>query len=67
MQSKEFLHKNGLRQEGVLSPVPFNIVLNEVTKELKNKTKTPHVGYRNIQIGDRNSKMCLYRWLHSIC
>lgn len=50
MQSEEFLTKEGLRQGGVLSPALFNIVLDDVFKEIKNKTKRLQVGHRNLQI-----------------
>lgn len=50
LQSEEFVTKEGLRQGGVLSPTLFNIVLDDVIKETKSKTRKLQVGYRNMKI-----------------
>lgn len=48
--SEEFETKEGLRQGGVLSPLLFNIMLDDVLKEIKSERKKIQVGYRNMQI-----------------
>lgn len=50
MQSEEFLTKEGLRQGGVLSPTLFNIVLDDILKEIKKQTRKIQIGYKNMRI-----------------
>uniref|UniRef100_A0A1Y1M3Z3 Reverse transcriptase domain-containing protein n=1 Tax=Photinus pyralis TaxID=7054 RepID=A0A1Y1M3Z3_PHOPY len=47
-QSEEFTTKEGLRQGGVLSPALFNVVMDDIIKEVKGKTRKLNVGYRNL-------------------
>lgn len=49
LQSEEFITREGLRQGGVLSPTLFNIVMDDILKETKEKVKKLLVGYRNME------------------
>lgn len=49
MKSDEFNTVEGLRQGGVLSPILFVLLIDEVIKETRTKTKTLKVGYRHMQ------------------
>lgn len=49
MHSEEFLVSVGVRQGGVLSPVLFNLVMDEVIKETRGRTSKLFVGYRNME------------------
>lgn len=49
MQSQEFMVNEGLRQGGVLSPVLFNLVMDDVMKETRDKTSKIYVGHRNME------------------
>ena len=46
MESREFVVKEGLRQGGVLSPLLFNLVMDDIIKETGNKTSKLYVGHR---------------------
>lgn len=48
-ESEEFVTKEGVRQGGVLSPTLFNIILDDVAKEVKGHIKKLHVGYRYME------------------
>lgn len=48
-ESEEFVTKEGVRQGGVLSPTLFNIILDDVTKEVKSHIKKLHIGYRYME------------------
>lgn len=48
-QSEEFITKEGLRQGGVLSPTLFNVLMDDVIKEVKEKVRKHSVGYRNME------------------
>lgn len=48
-QSEEFRTNEGLRQGGVLSPTLFNIILDDITKEVKDKVKKLLIGYWNME------------------
>src|SRR3978361_1866842 len=50
LQSAEFCTKEGLRQGGVLSPALFNLVMDDVIKEVEEKTKKLQVGYRKMTV-----------------
>lgn len=49
LESKEFVTKEGLRQGGVLSPTLFNLVMDDIVKEVKGKVKKLQVGFRNMK------------------
>lgn len=49
-QSDIFETKDGLRQGGVLSPTLFNVIMDDVLKEVKGKVNKLPVGYRNMEI-----------------
>jgi Reverse transcriptase (RNA-dependent DNA polymerase)/Endonuclease-reverse transcriptase len=49
-QSEEFITKDGLRQGGVLSPVLFIMIMDDVLKEIKTSSKNIQVGYRNLEM-----------------
>ena len=42
--------KEGLRQEGDLSPILFVMIMDDVTKEIKSKTKQTHIGYKSLEV-----------------
>ena len=48
-QSEEFLTKEGLRQGGVLSPILFIMIMDDVAKGIKLKIKQTHVGYKCLE------------------
>ena len=50
LQSAEFCTKEGLRQGGVLSPALFNLVMDDIIKEVEEKTKKLQVGYRKMTV-----------------
>lgn len=50
MESPEFTTKQGLRQGGILSPTLFNVVMDDIIKETKNRVKKVRVGYRNLEV-----------------
>lgn len=47
--SEEFTTGEGLRQGSVLSPTLFNLILDDVTKEVENEVGKVLVGYRNME------------------
>lgn len=47
-QSEEFVTKDGLRQGGVLSPILFIMIMDDILKEVQTKVKRIHVGFRNM-------------------
>ncbi|KAJ8935859.1 hypothetical protein NQ318_015970 [Aromia moschata] len=49
MQSEQFLVMEGIRQGGVLSPVLFNLVMDDVIKETRGKTSKLYMGHRNLE------------------
>ena len=49
MQSQEFNSEQGLRQGSVLSPILFNIVMDQVMKESRERSKKLFIGYTNMQ------------------
>lgn len=48
-QSEDFVTKEGLRQGGVLSPLLFIIMMDDIIKELKGTVRQIQVGYRNME------------------
>ncbi|XP_072379244.1 uncharacterized protein [Diabrotica undecimpunctata] len=50
MESEEFRGNDGLRQGGVLGPILFNIVLDDVMKETREETSRIFVGHRNLEM-----------------
>ena len=46
--SEEFVTREGLRQGGVMSPLLFNIYMDEIMKKCNEKTKHLFVGYRHL-------------------
>lgn len=48
MKSTEFKTSEGLRQGGVLSPVLFGIIMDEIIKQCTPKLKKPVIGYRTL-------------------
>lgn len=50
LKSEEVIAKEDLRQEGVLSPTLFGVVMNDATNEIKTKVKMLNVGYRNLAL-----------------
>lgn len=48
-QSEEFLTTYGLRQGGVLSPLLFNVVMDDIIKKTKEKTTKLYVGHNKLQ------------------
>ena len=49
MESKEFTINNGLRQGGVLSPTLFNVMMDDMIKDTRAKTKKLQVGHYNLK------------------
>lgn len=49
MHSEEFSIREGVRQGGVLSPILFNLVMDDVMKETRRETSKLLVGYQNMQ------------------
>ena len=50
LQSTKFITKEGLRQGGVLSPTLFNLVMDDIIKEVEEKTRKLQVGYRRLAV-----------------
>lgn len=50
MKSEKFTVDSGLRQGGGLSPMLFNIFMDDIIKECMEKTIKLHVGYKNLQV-----------------
>ncbi|XP_072400312.1 uncharacterized protein [Diabrotica undecimpunctata] len=48
MESEEFIVNEGLRQGGVLGPILFNIVLDDIIKETRAETLKLYAGHRNL-------------------
>jgi hypothetical protein len=57
LRSEEFETSRGLRQGCILSPVLFNIVMDEVMKESKHKVKQFQVGYWKLQKSKYQNKL----------
>jgi hypothetical protein len=52
MRPGAFAIKQGLRQGGVMSPVLFNVYMDEIMKECRTHTNKLNVGYKNMmQVG----------------
>ena len=49
MESTEFTTKNGLRQGGVLSPTLFNVIMDEIIRATRTKTKKLQIGYHKLR------------------
>lgn len=49
MQSETFTVNDGLRQGGVLSPILFIIIMDDIIKEAQKSTKKAHIGYNNLK------------------
>ena len=50
MQSEEFVTKERLCQGGVLSPILYIMIMDDVAKEIKSKIKQTHVGYKYLEM-----------------
>lgn len=50
LQSSEFVTSEGLRQGGVLSPTLFNVLMDDIIKEVKKKTRKLQAGYRKLEV-----------------
>ncbi|XP_072389944.1 uncharacterized protein [Diabrotica undecimpunctata] len=48
MESEEFIINEGLREGGVLGPILFNIVLDDIIKETRAETLKLYAGQRNL-------------------
>ena len=47
---KKFATKKGLRQEGVVSPILFIMIMDDEVKEIKAQVKQIHIGgYENLE------------------
>ena len=49
MKSKEFVIKESLRQGGMLTPMFFNVILDDVTKKFRGNIKKLKMGYRKLK------------------
>lgn len=49
MKSQEFVVNEDLKQGGVLSPLLFNVIMDDVIQETINKMSKVYVGHKNLE------------------
>lgn len=50
MEPEIFIENEGLRQESVVGPTLFNIVIGDIIKETNTKSKSVYIGNWNLEL-----------------